>query len=132
MEDELLKIYDKMYEEMDSADKRKLTIMSKIFREYSSESLGKILAGLFMNPSNFKQVEFSMPWQPKELFEKEGTQVIGWVSTKKGFQDTTAMLLYYGGKWCWGDDEESPVKCPELLEGVIPWPGPPVKFSNKE
>lgn len=72
----------------------------------------------------------SLDWRPKELFEKEGTQVIGWLSTKKGFQDTTAILIYLNGCWHWGDEGDDPVKCPELIKGVMPWPELPVKFSN--
>lgn len=69
-------------------------------------------------------------WQPKELFEKECTAVIGWLTTDKGFQDTTAMLLYCKGRWNWGDDEEEPVKRQDMILGVKPWPEPPIPPKN--
>lgn len=70
-------------------------------------------------------------WQPKKLFEKEGTAVIGWLTTDKGFKDTTAMLLYYKGRWNWGDDDEEPVKRQDMILGVKPWPEPPIPLKNE-
>lgn len=71
-------------------------------------------------------------WQPCEEFEKHGTEVIAWVSSDKGFQDITAKLYYadntvYSGVetgWYWYESEE-PVKRPDLIKGVQPWPQPP-------
>lgn len=76
-------------------------------------------------------------WQPKEGFERSGTEVIGWLSSNKGFEDTTARLIYievddiFKGTgiwpvtgWYWAESEE-PVKRPDLINGVMPWPGPP-------
>ena len=75
-------------------------------------------------------------WQPKEDFEKHGTQVIAWLYSDKGFQDMTVRLLYIDLEkgpayqelysvtgWYWGDSEE-PVKRPDLINGVVPWPEP--------
>lgn len=72
-------------------------------------------------------------WRDKEEFEKHGTEVIGWVTNEKGFQDVTARLIYIDAPkvkniypvtgWYWGESEE-PVKCPDLIKGVKPWPNP--------
>jgi len=74
-------------------------------------------------------------WKPKEDYEKDGTQIIGWVSSPIGFDDVTARLIYieYNDNhkktfpitgWYWADSEEV-VKRPDLINGVIPWPEPP-------
>lgn len=69
-------------------------------------------------------------WQPKELHEKEGTQVVGWLTTDQGFQDVTVILLYTDGRWCWGDDEEDPVKQQDMILGVKLWPEVPAKQES--
>ena len=64
-------------------------------------------------------------WLPREQFEIDGgSEVIGWLSSDKGFEDMTARLLYRDGAWYWADDEEL-VKRPDLIHGVMPWPEPP-------
>lgn len=62
-------------------------------------------------------------WMPKEDFEKDGQEVIAWLSSNKGFEDITAKLFYSDG-WYWSESEE-PVKRPDLIKGVQPWPQPP-------
>ena len=77
-------------------------------------------------------------WQPKEDFEKSGTEVIAWLSSDKGFQDITTRLIYIENDekfkkagvniwpitgWYWESSEE-PVKRPDLINGVVPWPEP--------
>ena len=69
-------------------------------------------------------------WNPKEGFEIEGTEVIAWLSTDKGFVDTTANLYFGDGVWRWGDSGDK-VKRQDLIMGVMPWPDAPVKYSNK-
>lgn len=78
-------------------------------------------------------------WQPKEKFEKYGTRVIAWLSSDK-FKDMTAELIYIDNTdypinvieqypitgWYWADSEE-PVKRPDLINGCIWYPEPPVK-----
>lgn len=75
-------------------------------------------------------------WLPKKQFEIDGTEVIAWISSQKGFQDVTAHLHYIGPEnkfheagWYWSASEEL-VKRPDLIHGVMPWPEPPVKFSE--
>lgn len=78
-------------------------------------------------------------WQPKEGFEQNGSEVIAWMSSNKGFEDITVRLYYqnvdgiglaeeFPRGWYWGESEEL-VKRPELINGVIPWPNPP---TNKD
>jgi len=80
-------------------------------------------------------------WQPKEDYEKNGFEVIGWVSSNRGFADTTARLIYidrdaaFGNiwpvtGWYWAESEE-PVKRPDLINGVIPWPEPPKELKDE-
>lgn len=63
-------------------------------------------------------------WLPKEQFQTNGTEVIGWLSSEKGFHDMTARLVFMDGAWHWGEGEE-PVKRPDLIKGCMPWPDPP-------
>lgn len=76
-------------------------------------------------------------YHPKEGFEQNGTEVIAWVSSNKGFEDITVRLYYidldsvsekmateYPKGWYWGESEEL-VKRPDLIKGVMPWPNPP-------
>ena len=69
-------------------------------------------------------------WMPKESFEQEGTEVIAWLSSDKGFQDITAKLLFHKGQWLWSESED-PVKRPDLIRGVILWPQPPHHEGEK-
>ena len=38
-------------------------------------------------------------WQPFETAPKDGTELIFWVSSQKGFQDTTANFYFSKGQW---------------------------------
>lgn len=38
-------------------------------------------------------------WQPFETAPKDGTELIFWVSSQKGFQDTAANF-YFAGRLC--------------------------------
>lgn len=75
-------------------------------------------------------------WLPKEQFETNGTEVIAWISSQKGFQDITAQLYYISRDntfhepgWYWSQSGDI-VKRPDLIQGVQPWPQPPVQFST--
>lgn len=70
-----------------------------------------------------------MEFLPKEKFEINGTEVIGWLSSNKGFEDITARLIYINNAWHWADSEE-PVKRPDLINGCIIWPEPPNKTKQ--
>ena len=74
-------------------------------------------------------------WRPKEEFETNGTEVIGWLSSDKGFPDMTAHLYYvaeskfYETGWYWNETDE-PVKRPDLIKGCKPWPLPPITAAG--
>ena len=78
-------------------------------------------------------------WQPKENFEKNGEEVIAWVSSNKGFEDVIERLIYLDTGnpliypdvgWYWADSEDL-VKRPDLIKGVKPWPKPPTENSDE-
>ena len=62
-------------------------------------------------------------WQPFETAPKEGTELIFWVSSEKGFQDTTANFYFAEGQWWWADTEEV-LKRPDLVNGWMWYPQP--------
>jgi len=62
-------------------------------------------------------------WYPKEQFETEGTSVIGWLSSHKGFEDLTAEIQFENGAWVWANSLE-PIKRQDLIRGVMPMPKP--------
>lgn len=64
-------------------------------------------------------------WQHKSLFEYQGSRVIAWMSSDKGFEDITTELIYQEGAWHWAESED-PVKRPDLIKGVQKYPEPPV------
>ena len=45
-------------------------------------------------------------WHPFETAPKGGTELIFWVSSQKGFQDTSASFYFSEGQWRWADTEE--------------------------
>lgn len=89
-------------------------------------------------------IKQSLEWQPKERFEHNGSEVIAWMSSQKGFEDVTEKLIYIDlaehlaseemrdvlrkhwpkDGWYWANSEEL-VKRPDLIKGVMPWPEPP-------
>lgn len=83
-------------------------------------------------------------WQDKEKFEQGGTEVIAWLSSDV-FQDQIANLIYIDNTyypanllehypitgWYWAHSEE-PVKRPDLINGVIPYPKVPIKNPHTE
>ena len=63
-------------------------------------------------------------WQPFETAPKDGTELIFWVSSQKGFQDTTANFYFSKGQWWWADTEDV-LKRPDLVHGWMRYPQPP-------
>ena len=72
-------------------------------------------------------------WQPKENFEEVGMG-IGWLTTPKGFADTTALLYFMSEPdkfhenigWYWEDTGEY-IKRQEFILGMKEWPNPPTE-----
>ena len=62
-------------------------------------------------------------WQPLSTAPTDGTKLIFWVSTNKGFEDITASFYYDNGwKWCCDDTD---LKRPDLVKGWQLYPQPP-------
>ena len=40
-------------------------------------------------------------WKPLETAPMDGTELIFWVSSEKGFQDITANFYFHDGAWRW-------------------------------
>ena len=55
-------------------------------------------------------------WQPFETAPKDGSELIFWVSSQKGFQDTTANFYFADGQWWWADTEDVLTR-PDLVHG---------------
>ena len=70
-------------------------------------------------------------WQPLETAPKDGTELIFWVSSQKGFQDTTANFYFSEGQWRWADTEEV-LKRPDLVNGWMLYPQPPTLARKKK
>ena len=66
----------------------------------------------------------SAAWHPLETAPKDGTEPIVWVSSQKGFQNTTATFYVAEGQWCWADTEDV-LKRPDLVNGWMRYPQPP-------
>ena len=65
-------------------------------------------------------------WKPIKSAPKDGTLVIFWISSQKGFEDTTATFYCHDRKWYWEYDD-SPLKRPDLVNGWMLYPQPPKK-----
>ena len=63
-------------------------------------------------------------WQSFETAPKDGTELIFWISSQKGFQDTTANFYFAEGQWWWANTEEV-LKRPDLVNGWMMYPQPP-------
>ena len=70
-------------------------------------------------------------WQPLETAPMDGTALIFWVSSQKGFQDTTANFYFSKGQWWWADTEEV-LKRPDLVNGWMLYPQPPTLAQKKK
>jgi len=83
-------------------------------------------------------------WKPFDTAPTDGTEVIFWVSSEKGFQDCTAIFYYISEEqsktfnaiypksgWYWSDSQE-PLKRPDLIRGWKEYPQAPKQFSTKE
>ncbi|TRZ98965.1 MAG: hypothetical protein D4R81_10030 [Nitrospiraceae bacterium] len=69
-------------------------------------------------------------WQPFEMAPKDGTELIFWISSQKGFQDTTANFYFADEQWWWANTEEV-LKRPDLVNGWMMYPQPPT-LARKE
>ena len=63
-------------------------------------------------------------WKPLETAPKDGTELIFWVSSEKGFQDITANFYFHDGAWRWAATEDR-LKRPDLVKGWMLYPQPP-------
>ena len=70
-------------------------------------------------------------WQSFETAPKDGTELIFWVSSQKGFQDTTANFYFSKGQWWWADTEDV-LKRPDLVNGWMLYPQPPTLARKKK
>lgn len=63
-------------------------------------------------------------WTPLKTAPRDGTELIFWVSSHKGFQDITANFYFRDGAWWWASTDE-PLKRPDLVNGWMRDPHPP-------
>lgn len=63
-------------------------------------------------------------WRPIESAPKNGSTIIGWVSSENGFKDMSALFYYRNDLWHWEGDNE-PIKRQDLIHGWQPFPQPP-------
>lgn len=63
-------------------------------------------------------------WYPFETAPTDGTELIFWVSSDKGFQDMTANFYFENGQWRWASTGD-PLKRPDLVKGWMRYPQPP-------
>lgn len=70
-------------------------------------------------------------WHPLETAPTDGTELIFWVSSDKGFQDITANFYCENGQWRWVSSGDV-LKRPDLVRGWRPYPQPPLdRDENK-
>ena len=65
-----------------------------------------------------------MAWQPFKTAPEDGTLVIFWISSEKGFQDTTANFYVAEGQWWWAETKDV-LQRPNLVNGRMRYPQPP-------
>lgn len=65
-------------------------------------------------------------WLPFTTAPQNGVEIIGWLSSDKGFQDTTANIVFHEDCWSWADSLD-PIKRPDLIHGWQHYPDPPEK-----
>lgn len=69
-------------------------------------------------------------WKPLETAPRDGTELIFWVSSEKGFQDITANFYFHDGAWWWTSTEER-LKRPDLVKGWMIYPQPPTAETSR-
>jgi hypothetical protein len=69
-------------------------------------------------------------WQSFETAPKDGTALIFWISSQKGFQDTTANFYVAEGQWWWADTEDV-LQRPDLVHGWMRYPQPTTLARNE-
>jgi hypothetical protein len=94
-------------------------------------------------------LSYERQWKSFDTAPKDGTEVLFWVSSEKGFQDCVASFYYVTKEhstmmnklarediwptegWYWSETEE-PLKRPDLIRGWKEYPEPPKQFSTNE
>lgn len=71
-------------------------------------------------------------WLPIETAPRDGTEIIAWMTTDKGFGDITANIFWkdHGYGWVWANSYDHAgynaiVKRPDLIRGWKLYPAPP-------
>ena len=70
-----------------------------------------------------------MAWTPFKTAPKDGTHVICWMSSEKGFEDITANFYCHARTWYWECDDR-PLKRPDLVNGWMRYPQSPKKIPS--
>jgi hypothetical protein len=92
----------------------------------TNQAMGKRLKE---QEARIAELESLQTWQPIET-APENTKLIMWVSTDKGFEDTTANAYVFKGDWYWECDTK--VKRPDLIKGWMFYPQPADNVATTE
>lgn len=68
-------------------------------------------------------------WFPFETAPTDGTELIFWVSSEKGFQDMTANFYFENGQWWWSTTG-AVLQRPDLVKGWMRYPQPPMALDG--